>query len=70
MTNCFYCGNEILENEGTIYPLDVPYVNLRMHRVCAKAVDMNFLQENYDKILEYAGSSPVHNKKENKVKRR
>jgi hypothetical protein len=50
---CFYCNGEILENESTIYPLDNPYVNLRMHRVCARAVDLNFLQENYDKILEY-----------------
>lgn len=51
--NCFYCNGEILENESTIYPLDRPYVNLRMHRVCARAVDLKFLQENYDRILEY-----------------
>ena len=61
MTKCFYCGQEILENEGTTYPLDKPYVNLKMHRFCSKAVDLTFLQENYDRILEYikdsAGSS-------------
>jgi len=42
---CFYCESEILENEGMIYPLDKPYVNLRVHRICARAIDMEFLQK-------------------------
>lgn len=62
---CFYCGEEILENEGTIYPLDKPYVNLKMHRLCARMVDLNFLQENYEKILEYIESSLGSKRKPN-----
>jgi hypothetical protein len=63
---CFYCGNEILENEGTIYPLDKPYVNLKMHRICAKAVDLNFLQENYQRILDYVGENSSKTKTKRK----
>ena len=63
---CFYCGGEILENEGTIYPLDRPYVNLKMHRVCARAVDLNFLQENYDRILEYKNNGAIVTKTKRK----
>lgn len=67
---CFYCGEEILEGEHTFYPLDRPYVNLHMHRSpCSKAVDLNFLQENYEKILEYIEDS-TGSKTNTKTKRK
>jgi hypothetical protein len=66
MKNCFYCEKEILENEGKIYPLDRPYVNLWVHRVCSDAITQEWLLENYQRILDYTGSSPVKTKTKRK----
>lgn len=61
---CFYCGEEILENEGKIFPLDRPYVNIWVHRLCFDAMyDEKYLQDNYQRILDYAGSSPAKTKR-------
>lgn len=58
---CFYCGLEISDGEGKIFPLDKPYVNIRVHRaICFDAMyDEEYLQENYQRILDYAGDTPV-----------
>lgn len=66
--NCFYCGLEILENDGKIFPLDRPYVNIRVHRqICFNAMyDEKYLQENYQRILDYAGATPVKTKTKRK----
>ena len=67
--NCFYCEKEILEGEHTIYPLDRPYVNLHMHRVCSRATDEKFIEENMNRILEYIGDS-TDSKLNSKIKRK
>lgn len=66
--NCFYCGKEILENEGKIFPLDRPYANIKVHRqTCFGAMyDEKYLQENYQRILDYAGATPVKTKTKRK----
>lgn len=58
---CFYCGEEILEGESKIFPLDRPYVNIRVHRkICFDAMySEEYLQENYQRIVDYAGTQPV-----------
>jgi predicted nucleic acid-binding protein len=54
MKKCFYCKEEILEGEGRILPLDVPYVNLWVHRnTCADAADKEYLQKNIERIYEF-----------------
>jgi hypothetical protein len=67
--DCFYCGKEILQGEGKIFPLDRPYVNIRVHKkTCFDAMyDEKYLQENYQRILEYAGK-PVLSKDKTKRK--
>ena len=58
--NCFYCGLEILEGERRFFPLDKPYVNILVHRGCFDAMyDEKYLQDNYQRILDYAGTTPV-----------
>jgi len=55
--NCFYCGLQILEGESKIFPLDRPYVNLRVHKACFNSMyDEKYLLENYQRILDYAGT--------------
>jgi len=58
MRKCFYCDNDILEKEGKIFPLDIPYVNIWVHKqICFDAMyDKQYLQDNYQKILDYAGT--------------
>lgn len=58
MRKCFYCDNDILENEGKIFPLDKPYVNIWVHReICFNAMyDKEYLQANYQRILDYSGT--------------
>jgi len=58
MRKCFYCGSDILEKEGKIFPLDKPYVNIWVHReICFDAMyDEKYLQDNYQRILDYAGT--------------
>jgi len=55
MMKCFYCGNEILNGESKIFPLDRPYVNIRVHKItCFDAMyDEKYLLENYQRILDY-----------------
>jgi hypothetical protein len=57
MKKCFYCGNDILENEGKIFPLDRPYVNLWVHKICSDAMNAEYLMENIQRVLDYGGSS-------------
>lgn len=64
--NCFFCEKEILEGEGKIYPLDRPYVNLRVHRVCSNIITKEWLLENYQKIIDYAGEPPAKTKTKRK----
>jgi hypothetical protein len=71
MKNCFYCGEEILQREGKIFPLDKPYVNIWVHRaICFDAMhNEEYLQENYQRILDYTGTSGI-TKTKDKVKRK
>lgn len=63
---CFYCGEEILEGERKIFPLDRPYVNLWVHKACFNSMyDEKYLQENYQRILDYVGTNVI-----NKTKRK
>ncbi len=63
---CFYCEKEILEREGKIYPLDRPYVNLKVHKICSNAITEEWLLENYQRIVDYAGEPPVKTKTKRK----
>lgn len=65
---CFYCGEEIKEGESKIFPLDIPYVNIRVHRLnCFDAMyDKKYLEDNYQRLLDYAGNSPIKNKTKRK----
>lgn len=62
---CFYCGKDVGENEGKIYPLERPYVNLWMHRSCTREVTIEYLEENIDRIYERANTYVSKPKKRN-----
>jgi hypothetical protein len=51
----------MLEGESKIFPLDRPYVNIRVHKVtCFNAMyDEKYLLENYQRILDYAGTPAI-----------
>jgi hypothetical protein len=51
---CFRCGKKI-EGLRSFLPLDKPYVNLPFHRDCYKSLDdeLEYVTENYDRIIEY-----------------
>jgi hypothetical protein len=66
---CFYCGNDILKDEGRIVPLDRPYANLWAHKIpCASSIDEEYLRENIERIYEFANNYVSQTKE--KVKRK
>lgn len=58
---CFYCEKEIASTQkSTIIALDVPYVNLSVHRPeCVFGIDSygreEYLRENIERVYKYAG---------------
>jgi len=53
---CIKCWEVILpEEKKTIIPLDIPYVNLWVHKGCLLEIEnlLEFLQKNYEKWYNY-----------------
>jgi hypothetical protein len=62
--NCILCEKEILPEEDKFYvPVDVPYVNIKIHREC-------LISKGYDYIIRYLTKNPeiVYNYIENRRK--
>lgn len=52
MIECILCEKEVLKEEKEFFiPVDVPYVNIKIHRDC-------LLEKGYDFIIQYLTENP------------
>ena len=51
---CFYCLDEIKpEEKKTMYPVEVPYMNLWVHKVCLSGKKDKEIKEKIVEFIEY-----------------